>query len=302
MLKPKDFGCVLNHSDGSDLLEQLKKWLQTGDYDAYQKWKEEGFDINHRFIFYPLDRYNINELTLLQIAAEYSNEKVVEALLEAGADVNNQDRYGNTPLHRSVRSSLEVVKALLKAGADVNKQNRCGEIPLHCAVHGSLEVVKALLKAGSDVNSQDIREKTPLYNAKIFNKKAVIQVLLEAGANPTLGDKNGKTTNYIVQQVEDNSAQKISSTYIKDENKTCSPTSKAIVAGAIGGVIAGLAVGGGLFAAGVALPMLALIGIAVAAALVTGLAAGGITYVISSKIESPDTSSLATEQGLPQLN
>ncbi|WP_353279223.1 sulfite exporter TauE/SafE family protein [Wolbachia endosymbiont (group B) of Xanthorhoe designata] len=73
---------------------------------------------------------------------------------------------------------------------------------------------------------------------------------------------------------------------------------KAIVAGAICGVIAGLAVGGGLFAAGVALPILALIGIAVAAALVTGLVAGGITYVISSKIENPDTSRLEKEQDL----
>ncbi|WP_353278321.1 hypothetical protein [Wolbachia endosymbiont (group B) of Longitarsus flavicornis] len=84
---------------------------------------------------------------------------------------------------------------------------------------------------------------------------------------------------------------------MKDKSK---PVSKAIVAGAICGVIAALAVGGGCFAAGVALPILALIGIAVAAALVTGLVAGGITYVISSKIENPDTSRLATEQDLPQ--
>ncbi|AGJ98534.1 hypothetical protein wNo_00790 [Wolbachia endosymbiont of Drosophila simulans wNo] len=82
---------------------------------------------------------------------------------------------------------------------------------------------------------------------------------------------------------------------MEDKNK---PVSKAIVAGAICGVIAGLAVGGGLFAAGVALPILALIGIAVAAALVTGLVAGGITYVISSKIENPDTSRLEKEQDL----
>ncbi|QCB62634.1 magnesium transporter [Wolbachia endosymbiont of Drosophila mauritiana] len=82
---------------------------------------------------------------------------------------------------------------------------------------------------------------------------------------------------------------------MEDKNK---PVSKAIVAGAICGVIAGLAVGGGLFAAGVALLILALIGIAVAAALVTGLVAGGITYVISSKIENPDTSRLEKEQDL----
>ncbi|WP_241653918.1 hypothetical protein [Wolbachia endosymbiont of Nilaparvata lugens] len=49
-----------------------------------------------------------------------------------------------------------------------------------------------------------------------------------------------------------------------------------------------MATGGGCFAAGVALPILALIGIAIAAALVTGLVAGGITYVISKPSENLD--------------
>nr|KAI5697982.1 hypothetical protein M8J77_011914 [Diaphorina citri] len=53
-------------------------------------------------------------------------------------------------------------------------------------------------------------------------------------------------------------------------------------------VHAALATGGGCFAAGVALPILALIGIAIAAALVTGLVAGGITYVISKPSENLD--------------
>lgn len=67
-------------------------------------------------------------------------------------------------------------------------------------------------------------------------------------------------------------------------------------------VVAALAVGGGLFAAGVALPILVLVGIVVAAAVLTGLIAGGITYAVSTKIENPDTSRSATEQCLPQPN
>ncbi|WP_406833270.1 ankyrin repeat domain-containing protein [Wolbachia endosymbiont (group B) of Endotricha flammealis] len=39
-----------------------------------------------------------DELTLLHIAAEYSNEKVVQALLGAGASVNAVDSCGRTPL------------------------------------------------------------------------------------------------------------------------------------------------------------------------------------------------------------
>lgn len=80
------------------------------------------------------------------------------------------------------------------------------------------------------------------------------------------------------------------------ENKLFSPTSKAIVAGAICSVIAGLAVGGGLFAAGASLPILALIGIAVAAAVLTGLVAGGITYKISKPSGNVDNVDLLSEE------
>jgi len=73
---------VLNCSEGSDILEQLKEWLQKEDKDTYQKWKEKEFDISHRFGFKPLDQYNINELTLLHIAVQCTNEKVVQALLD----------------------------------------------------------------------------------------------------------------------------------------------------------------------------------------------------------------------------
>lgn len=75
---------------------------------------------------------------------------------------------------------------------------------------------------------------------------------------------------------------------------------KAMRVGAICGVIAGLAVGGGCFAAGAALPILTLIGIAVAAALVTGLIAGGITYKMSmpSEVPSQNLDNIDAEQGV----
>jgi hypothetical protein len=65
---------------------------------------------------------------------------------------------------------------------------------------------------------------------------------------------------------------------------------KAGVAGAICGVIAGLAVCGGLFAASVPLTIWAIIGIAMAAGLVTELVTGGITYAIlgPKKLDSVD--------------
>lgn len=62
-------------------------------------------------------------------------------------------------------------------------------------------------------------------------------------------------------------------------------------------VITALAVGGGCFAAGVQLPILALVGIAVAAALAVGIVAGGITYAVlkpSNKLDKPDSNKVAS--------
>ncbi|WP_264336673.1 MULTISPECIES: WD_0033/WD_0034 family tandem repeat-containing protein [unclassified Wolbachia] len=84
---------------------------------------------------------------------------------------------------------------------------------------------------------------------------------------------------------DESSTSEIESSKQKDKVKT---TNKPIIIGCVYGAIAALATGGGCFAAGVALPILALIGIAIAAALVTGLVAGGITYVISKPSENLD--------------
>ncbi|WP_264685395.1 WD_0033/WD_0034 family tandem repeat-containing protein [Wolbachia endosymbiont (group B) of Parapoynx stratiotata] len=82
---------------------------------------------------------------------------------------------------------------------------------------------------------------------------------------------------------DESSTSEIESSKQKDKVKT---TNKPIIIGCVYGAIAALATGGGCFAAGVALPILALIGIA--AALVTGLVAGGIKYVISKPSENLD--------------
>ncbi|MCM1002362.1 hypothetical protein [Wolbachia pipientis] len=66
---------------------------------------------------------------------------------------------------------------------------------------------------------------------------------------------------------------------------------KATKIGIACGAMAGLAVGVGCFATGVALPILAIAGIALASALLVGLIAGGITYAVSkpsSKVEETD--------------
>ena len=71
-------------------------------------------------------------MTPLHIA---NTPEMVRDLIEAGADVNAQDEFGDTPLHRQAAMSmptaetLEMVSTLLDAGADAQIKNQTEEAP-----------------------------------------------------------------------------------------------------------------------------------------------------------------------------
>jgi hypothetical protein len=61
--------------------------------------------------------------------------KTIRCLLDAGADVNAQDKNGATPLHRAVRTRCAAaVRCLLDAGGDPTLTNKPGSTPFHLAV------------------------------------------------------------------------------------------------------------------------------------------------------------------------
>ena len=61
--------------------------------------------------------------------------QTIESLLEAGADIEEGNNDGETPLHIMVhRKRLQCVVALLAHGAEVNALGMNNETPLHMAV------------------------------------------------------------------------------------------------------------------------------------------------------------------------
>ena len=136
--------------------------------------------------------------TPLYWAAEHNeNPAVIEALLAAGADVEARADRGWTPLLEAVESNeIVVIEALLAAGADVATRDRYGRTPLHKTRDS--EVIRALLAAGASVDARDEDGNTPLHIAtKAYSKLSArgdgIEALLEAGADPTMGNAIGKT-------------------------------------------------------------------------------------------------------------
>ena len=87
-------------------------------------------------------------------------------LLYEGASVELSKNNGWTPLHRAVEGGhVRIVELLLEWGADVNARNSVGTRPLHLASQeaneGETEMLELLLKAGANINLRQLGGKTP---------------------------------------------------------------------------------------------------------------------------------------------
>jgi hypothetical protein len=96
-------------------------------------------------------------------------------LLEKGANLNSENKYGWTPLHIATLVGQEkIVKLLIENGANLNSQNYFGT-PLHyAAFHGKDEIVKLIVENGANLNNENMtetHEKTKLRNGTEKKKK-----------------------------------------------------------------------------------------------------------------------------------
>ncbi len=212
--------CAVSVHATSTADQEFLHALERGDMDAAARLITWGVNVNAR---------RSDGKTLLILAAKASDVILVRDLVAAGADVNaTTDNGGTALMFAAIRGDIETQKALLDAGADVNAVGGFDWTALLVAsVKGHVAAVRQLLARGADPNLRDIYGWTPLMRAVYEERKMVVQALLEqpdvalnvsndqgatalhlaavkgnealirslllAGADPSMGDRKGRT-------------------------------------------------------------------------------------------------------------
>lgn len=123
----------------------------------------------------------------LIIAKQYQQ---VKHALQQGADPNEFDQYGFTPLiEAAISNDLEMSRIILNAAADPNQQDMTGGTALHWAVeNNNLELCTLLLESGADANQYTRSSEPPLVKAILRLQRPLQQLLIKYKANSDLAN------------------------------------------------------------------------------------------------------------------
>jgi len=130
--------------------------------------------------------------TPLWQAAAAGQRDTIAVLLRARATVDAADADGATPLMAAAAGGhVAVVEALLAGGAAAAHRGRLGDTPLHAAAgSGRADVMRVLLRQKPAVDASNEFGDTPLMLASRLGSAELCDLLLAAGANARLRNRD----------------------------------------------------------------------------------------------------------------
>jgi len=146
--------------------------------DSVRKWLDAGMS--------PNEEATEDCATPLAVAALRGNEAIVELLASYGAELNAAaGPSGRTALGcvAAAEDNSDMVSALLQLGAEANQPEQDGRTPLmHAATGGFVQTVRVLLEARADVHARTTAGTTAVDLAAAANQTEVVALLVRAGA------------------------------------------------------------------------------------------------------------------------
>ena len=124
-------------------------------------------------------------------AARFRSPEFIREMINFGADIEGQMLNGNTPIMEAIGFNnsgiIDNLRMLILLGADVAHMNHEFQTPLLLAVNlqRPVAVLEVLLDAGANVNTGSEVGMTPLMEAAKNNDKETVGFLLRRGADKT---------------------------------------------------------------------------------------------------------------------
>jgi ankyrin repeat protein len=116
------------------------------------------------------------------------NPDIVAALVADGANVDERDHYGLTPLmYACIAGRGDYVAVLLRYKANVNARSQTGVTALMCcsAMPGGVAIARRLIGVGAHVNARDTAGRSVLMYAASLGNVDLVRVLLDNHADKT---------------------------------------------------------------------------------------------------------------------
>ena len=148
----------------------------------------------------PLEYRGADDRTALLAATRANSIEAARELMVHGADVNTKDALKDSAfLYAGAAGLTEILGLALEHGADVNAVNRHRDTALIPACrHAYVATVEFLVDTGIDLDHVNDAGMTCLLEAVTRGDGSppyqdVVEMVLDAGANPAVADPGGKT-------------------------------------------------------------------------------------------------------------
>ena len=155
----------------------------------------------------PINARNEEGETPLHMAVRNGKPKLVDAYIEAGADIYLRNNEGQYVLHSAAMGgNASVVECLTKAGLSIDVQDEQGETPLFTAIRYEQNQLLSTLSADFDIENINVRNvngESPFFVAVQAGNIEAMNILIENKADVNMKDNRGRTPmDYIVQSID----------------------------------------------------------------------------------------------------
>jgi len=139
---------------------------------------------------------NIKDCSI-DLIIEKNNHQLLKAILEIGnIDINKKDAYGRNILQDTVVLGYnDMAKILIEYDADINSTDKNGRNVIFDALsYGSNSFLEYLISLDNiELNNIDINQNSIMHHSEVIKDDSKALMLIEAGANVTLQNKEGET-------------------------------------------------------------------------------------------------------------